>query len=291
MDARSIRVNGVDLTYSSSGHGEDVLFLFHGVTANHRVWSPIAETLARKFRVIAVDQRGHGRSGTPVGEYTAEAYSDDIRGLIEALGGAGCTILVGHSLGSRNAIVAAARYGDHIDGIVAIDFTPFIEEEVFDTLEARVVSGDRTFSSMSQIEEYLHGRYPKLPLEAIRRRAAYGYESGADGYRALADPGAMRQTVRGLRADLATPTRHLSVPAVFVRGAESALVTEQAFARTKALRPDLDYVVVEHADHYVPEEQPGAIIEIIEKLAEQSVPKHTGDTHGVEYSRTRDHES
>lgn len=251
------------IAYSETGQGDDTVFLFHGVTANHRVWAPIQDALSQRFRVIAVDQRGHGNSGKPDSGYTAADYSDDIRGLVERLGGRGRNVLVGHSLGSRNSIVAAARFPGLVDGVVAIDFTPFIETEVFDTLEARVGGGDQRFASVADIEAYLQQRYRMMPADAVSRRASYGYRQVDGVYTPLADPEAMRQTVVGLREDLAESLGALTTPTVVVRGAESVLVTERAFERSRALRPDLRYELVPGADHYVPEEQPAAVAALV----------------------------
>lgn len=251
------------IAYSETGQGDDTVFLFHGVTANHRVWAPIQEALSQRFRVIGVDQRGHGNSGKPASGYTAADYSDDIRGLVERLGGRGRNVLVGHSLGSRNSIVAAARFPGLVDGVVAIDFTPFIETEVFDTLEARVGGGDQRFASVSDIEAYLQQRYRMMPADAVSRRASYGYRQVDGVYVPLADPEAMRQTVVGLREDLAESLGALTTPTVVVRGAESVLVTERAFERSRELRPDLRYELVPEADHYVPEEQPAAVAALV----------------------------
>lgn len=257
------RTNGIEIAYAEQGQGDDTVFLLHGVTANHRVWAPIAEALAPRARVISIDQRGHGNSSKPETGYAAEDYAADIRGLVELLGGSGKNVLVGHSLGSRNSIAAAARYPGLVDAIVAVDFTPFIEPEVFDSLESRVGAGAQTFASVPEIEEYLQARYAHMPVDAVKRRAEYGYRQSADGYVALASPTAMLQTVQGLRADLAGFYRELSTPAVIVRGAESVLVTEAAFEASRVLRPDLQYEVVADADHYVPEEQPAAITRLV----------------------------
>lgn len=254
------------IAYSETGQADDTVFLFHGVTANHRVWAPIQEILSQHFRVIAVDQRGHGNSGKPASGYTSAEYSDDIRGVVERLGGRGKNVLVGHSLGSRNSIVAAARFPGLVEGVVAIDFTPFIEREVFDSLETRVGGGDQRFASIDDIEAYLQQRYPKVPADAVNRRARYGYRQVGGAYRALADPEAMRQTVAGLRDDLAESFRSLATPTLVVRGAESVLVTERAFELSRGLRPDLRYAIVQGADHYVPEEQPGVIAALVTKF-------------------------
>lgn len=263
-----VPIGALSLNVRITGSGDDTVYLFHGVTANLHVWKPVADQLSHSYRVIAVDQRGHGHSDKPKFGYTASDFADDVIGLVDELGGKGLNVLVGHSLGSRNAVVATSKRPESIDGFVGIDFTPYIESDIFDALEARVTGGDRTFQSRSEIESYLAGRYPLMPADAVARRAAYGYSQTTDGLRALASARGMRQTVAGLREDLSAHVSPLRKPGLFVRGAQSALVTPAAFESTRRLRPDLKYVLVAEADHYVPEEQPTEIVRIVTEFAE-----------------------
>lgn len=218
------------------------------------MFEPVAELLASHFRIVCVDQRGHGRAPKPRGGYSAEDYARDIGKLLEEK-----TVLIGHSLGARNALVAGRRYPDKVAAVVAIDFTPFIEPEVFDALDARVDGGNREFISHEEVQKYLRERYPRLPDDAIRRRAQHGYERVKGKWRPLAAPAAMRATCAGLRADLAPSVREIKVPVLMLRGADSKLVSRAAWEKTKALRPDIRAQEIADADHYVPEEQPAAV--------------------------------
>jgi 2-(acetamidomethylene)succinate hydrolase len=249
------------------GQGRPLLFL-HGVTASAFVWRPVMERLSGSYRAVAIDQRGHGRSTLRRdGRFDAAACARDVTDVAAALR-AGPVVLVGHSLGARNAIVAAAARPDLVAGVVAIDFTPFIAPAVFDALDARVAGGARTFRDAAEVTAYLSERYPRLPSDAVARRARHGYAPGAQGrLRPLADPRAMLATCVGLRADLAPDLTALSVPALLVRGANSAFVSAAAFEATRALRPDLRAVVVAGADHYVPEEQPGPVAQLVGEFA------------------------
>jgi 2-(acetamidomethylene)succinate hydrolase len=169
------------------------------------------------------------------------------------------TLLIGHSLGARNALVAGARYPEKVAAVVAIDFTPFIEPEVFDALDARVAGGNRDFSSLDEIRTYLKQRYMRLPDDAIERRARHGYECVDGKWRPLASAAAMRETCAGLREDLSPTLRDIRVPVLLLRGADSKLVSRQAWAKTRALRPDIPAQEIAGADHYVPEETPAAV--------------------------------
>lgn len=252
--SRRIDTGRIALNVREAGDGPLILF-FHGITSNSAVFAPMMARLSDRFTTIAVDQRGHGLSDKPESGYDAHDYAEDIAGVIRALG-RGPAILVGHSLGSRNSVTAAARYPDLVRSVIAIDFTPYIETEVFDALEARVNAGDQLFTDVEAVEAYLAARYPNIPAEAIKIRVESGYHAVEGGLRPLARPAAMAQTAKGLRADLTQAYRDVAKPVLIVRGEESKLVSAAALAKTSRLRPDLPVVVVPGADHYVNEVSP-----------------------------------
>jgi 2-(acetamidomethylene)succinate hydrolase len=214
----------------------------------------MAELLAARFRIVSIDQRGHGRAPKPASGYAGEDYARDLNEFLSER-----TLLIGHSLGARNALIAGVRYPKKVSAVVAIDFTPYIEDEVFDALDARVAGGDRSFASLEEVKKYLKDRYPRLPGDAIERRARHGYECVDGKWRPLASADAMRQTSAGLREDLAPVLKDIRVPVLLLRGAESKLVSPAAWAKTRALRPDIAALDIADADHYVHEEQPAAV--------------------------------
>lgn len=260
-NSRRIDTGRIVLNIREMGSGPLMLF-FHGITSNSAVFLPMMEKLSDRFTTIAVDQRGHGHSDKPQSGYAADDYAEDIAALIRTLD-KGPAILVGHSLGARNSVTAAARHPDLVRSVVAIDFTPYIETEVFDSLEARVNGGSRLFEDVAAVEAYLADRYPNVPAKAIRLRAESGYEPVEGGLRPLASPTAMAQTAKGLRADLTPAYREVAKPVLIIRGEVSKLVSPAALSKTSRLRPDLPVVVVPGADHYVNEVVPDITLKAI----------------------------
>jgi len=258
MDFRPITLPlpGIELAAVEAGSGPLALF-FHGITANGHVFEPMMQALAARYRCVSFDQRGHGRSEKPASGYAGADFCGDIAAAIRHLA-AGPAVLVGHSLGARNALLAGSRHPDLVRAVVAIEFTPFIEDQVLTDLETRVAGGDRLFATLDEIRAYLAGRYPLLPAAAVERRTRYGYAPAQGGFRPLAAPSAMNQTARGLREDLEPLVAAIACPTVLVRGQVSKLVSPEAWRRTRALRPDLPAVELDGADHYVPEEVPDA---------------------------------
>lgn len=263
---RRIDTGRIALNVREGGSGPLMLF-FHGITANSAVFTPLMAAFSDRFTTIAVDQRGHGLSDKPRHGYDAQDFAEDIASLIRTLDRGPATI-VGHSLGSRNAVTAAAKYPNLVQSVVAIDFTPYIETEVFEALESRVNAGDQLFPDLATVEHYLAARYPNIPAEAIRIRAESGYHQVDGGLRPLASPSAMAQTAKGLRADLTPAYRAVTRPVLIMRGENSKLVSPEALAKTRKLRPDLRVAIIPGADHYVNEVSPQATLQAIEDFVD-----------------------
>ncbi|MDO9640639.1 MULTISPECIES: alpha/beta fold hydrolase [Pseudomonadota] len=72
------------LHYEEYGHGAPVL-LVHGLGSSTRDWEYQIPELARHYRVIALDVRGHGRSDKPRERYSIQGFAEDVAALIEHL--------------------------------------------------------------------------------------------------------------------------------------------------------------------------------------------------------------
>lgn len=100
----------------------DVVFL-HANGFNAATYRTILAPLADRLRILAVDQRGHGRTTLPAIPYAANVwrgYSDDLLALLKALGEAP-TVLSGHSMGGTACLLAAAERRDAARRLVLFD--------------------------------------------------------------------------------------------------------------------------------------------------------------------------
>ncbi|MBX9945774.1 MAG: alpha/beta hydrolase [Reyranella sp.] len=271
VSERECRLGAVTLHTIAAGKGP-LAVLLHGITANAYVFLPLMRHLADHFHVVAVDMRGHGRSSKPATGYAATDYARDIEALIRHLGG-GPALLIGHALGARDAFVAGARDNGLVTGVVGIDFTPFIEPAAFEALGRRISGGNRLFADVAAIEQALAERYPRMPADAIRRRAQYGYVRVDDGWRPLAALDAMLQTAAGMRESFEAAFVSLKVPTLLIRGADSKFVSPDVWARTRMLRPDMRMVELPDADHYAAEEIPGPIAREIVSFWQRDVQR------------------
>ena len=92
------------LHLSETGTSDRTAILVHGLLSDHGAWCRVAPALVhRGYRVLMPDLRGHGFS--PRGEYTAQAWADD---LVDTLP-RGVDLAIGHSLGGMSLALAASR--------------------------------------------------------------------------------------------------------------------------------------------------------------------------------------
>ena len=115
--------DGVTLAYIDTGNptGPPVV-LIHGYTDNARDWVPMLPYLSKRFRLILVDIRGHGKSSKPECCYTRLDFAYDIKLLLDALS-IGRADVVGHSLGSIIAQTFAEYWPERTDRVVLISST------------------------------------------------------------------------------------------------------------------------------------------------------------------------
>ncbi len=118
--------DGVRLYYEDTGSGKPVI-LIHGGGLSLGWWRKQVPALSQRFRVIAADTRGNGRSDkTPWGHRTAR-YAMDVRQIIETLDLDEVT-LVGWSIGARTVLSYIELFrGQRLKGVVLVDEVPSIE--------------------------------------------------------------------------------------------------------------------------------------------------------------------
>ena len=109
------------LFFTDVGNGPDVMLL-HGWTCDSHDWSWQLPEFESKYRVIAPDLRGHGRSEImPSGGYKPSDYVADIEALILSSYRGDKFVLVGHSMGAQIAARLAVKRPDLIRAVVSID--------------------------------------------------------------------------------------------------------------------------------------------------------------------------
>jgi len=111
-------MSAVELAYDERGDGEP-LVLIMGLGADATAWEPHVQAYAARYRCLAVDNRGAGRSPKPAGPYSTAAMADDYAALIRSLG-AGPVRVAGISMGGAIAQELALRHPELVARMVLV---------------------------------------------------------------------------------------------------------------------------------------------------------------------------
>ena len=123
--SQRIRLPRVELHYLGWGEPQNPpIVLVHGGSAHAHWWDHIAIELAQKYRVIALDLRGHGDSSWPAPpSYEIDDYVADLTAFVVALR-LPPLVLIGHSLGGLIALAYAARHSATLRALIVVDMGP-----------------------------------------------------------------------------------------------------------------------------------------------------------------------
>ena len=154
MQSAFINLPNIRMHYLDSGSTEatrSTLLLLHGLTANARIFEPLADLLAPDYRVIAVDLRGRGLSDKPSTGYSMAEHAADVIGLMDALGLESC-IVGGHSFGGLLTIFLAAEYGERVERAILLDAAGKLHPEVRRLIQPSL---DRLGKVFPSLDDYL----------------------------------------------------------------------------------------------------------------------------------------
>ncbi|MFI2780961.1 alpha/beta fold hydrolase [Streptomyces sp. ALB3] len=119
-DVSSVQAGGIRLAYRTWGDpSAPPVVLAHGRGGSSLDWTDIAEQLAARHRVYALDFRGHGLSDWP-GRYSFALFRDDLLAFLEARDLSGATV-IGHSMGGVAAVLLAERHPALVGALVVED--------------------------------------------------------------------------------------------------------------------------------------------------------------------------
>ncbi|MEV0096272.1 alpha/beta hydrolase [Streptomyces sp. NPDC050738] len=112
--------DGVRLVCRDRGGPGQPLVLLHGLAGSAGEWDGIAGRLSSRYRVVAVDLRGHGDSERRPGDVSRAAHVADVLAVLDALE-LEPAVLVGQSLGGHTAMLTAAAHPGRVRGLVLVE--------------------------------------------------------------------------------------------------------------------------------------------------------------------------
>lgn len=272
--------DGVSLGYDDTGaSGLPAITFLHGLSMARSSWAPFVPDLEGRFRVVRLDQRGHGESSHAPGTYVLDTYVADTVAFLEAVV-AEPAVLVGHSLGGVIAHAIAQRRADLVRAVLLEDPPLYVVDrmgaaEQQSREQASAVAA--FFPVMQGLTREMQGR--NAPIEeyeamvggvpALNGAGTMAQVLGPDGTRAMAesfsrlDPDIFTAAIDGSAISGSPDHPALACPAVVLR-ADPALgpaFTADDEARFLKAHPHARVVVVEGASHAIHDEQPNRFLD------------------------------
>jgi len=277
---RFITLNGLRFHYRGWGREQaEPLILLHGLGSHAGTWELFAREVADSFRVLALDQRGHGQSDW-ADEYTLEGMAADTHAFVQALG-LGRFALVGSSMGGINAYLYAARHPETLTRLVIVDIAPDVTDilaagragleqtgwsgwpAVVATLdEARALAhteGPLLFADPEDAVGQVLARAPNADAAAIRQSFRDNLVRRDDGRWTWRSDPVFRSPIVGTLPSSAAQWAlmpQITCPTLLVRGANSPMLSRETAERLARAIPACRLIEVPDAGHAVALDNP-----------------------------------
>ncbi len=243
------------------------LVLIHGFPLSHVLWLPQLEAFSGRFRVAAYDLRGLGRTEVGDGQYTMEAYVDDLLGVMDHLS-FDRAVLCGLSMGGYVALRAVERAPDRVRGLILCDTRSGADTNAGKVGRAAAIEQVKRDGTAAFARDFLPkvlgptslGQRPEV-VRTVEQMMAEQRVPGVIG----------AQLAMAGRTDTTEALHQVVVPALLVVGEEDTL-TPPAQSREMAARiPESELVLVPDAGHLSNLENPDGfnrpVLEFLDRLA------------------------
>jgi esterase len=261
-----ITVDGLRIHYLEWGSADKPpLIMLHGIGRVAHTFDHIAPHFASRYRVLAVDMRGHGDSAwDPKGAYLVEDYVKDIEAMARQLGLRNIVIW-GNSTGGRVAQVFAGLHPDLVAAVISEDVGPERPREIADGMTSRLKQEDeRGWSSEEELLAQQKNGNPRTGEEILRAYVRYGSKRRPDG-RVIwkRDPAIGNGFVP---TELWRFVRQIKSPIIYILGGRSTIVPAATQDELRKVLPQVEITTIPGAGHYPSEENPAEFRAIADKF-------------------------
>lgn len=256
-------LHGTQVEYQEQGRGTTVVLL-HSSASSSAQWRELIGQLSERYRVIAPDLHGYGRTSAWAGRGSFRLEHE--AKLVEALiGRAGAPAhLVGHSFGGAVALHVARTRPDLLSSLTVIEPVAFHllrQHDVVALVQIMAVAnsvanalacGDY-FAGMQRFVDYWSGpgAWEAIPAEKRSGLAARLAKVALDFEATLNEPAALAQF------------RDMAVPTLVVQGTQSPGPTRSICRLLMQALPDAESAAIEGAGHMAPTTHPGPVNHLI----------------------------
>ncbi len=258
----TLRTHDAELHYDDRGQG-DAVVLLHGLGSSTLDWEPQLAALAPRYRAIAIDMRGSGRSrdlARAAGPFSVEMFARDVAAVIDHLRVAPAHV-VGLSMGGMVAFQLALDQPHAVRTLTIINSGPSLVPR---TAKQRAVIALRLVLARTLGPRVMAKLLaPKLFPRDAAARATFIERMTSNDKRAYA---ATQRALVGF--DMSAHLGEIDVPALIVASDQdyTPVAYKQAYARQM---PDARVVTIADSRHALPAEEPGKLQPVLDAFLEE----------------------
>jgi 3-oxoadipate enol-lactonase len=253
-------VSAPALHYADSGGAAEAVLLAHAIGCEHRMWEGVLPALSPRFRTVAIDARGHGRSPRTPRPWSLEDMADDVARVLDDLR-LERVHWVGLSMGGMVGQAFALRHGRRLGRLVLANTTSSYGQagrELWDARIRLVQQGGLAAIRELTIARYFSPAFRTSHADIVERTMARFMETSAEAYIGCCE------AIREL--DYADAIRGLRAPTLVIAG-ELDVGTPLAMSQVIASRvPDARLEVLTGAAHLSAVEQPQAFGALVRRF-------------------------
>jgi pimeloyl-ACP methyl ester carboxylesterase len=254
---RDVKVNGARLRLLDwGGEGRPPVLLLHGFTGHAHAWDTLSIALQPRFHVMALDQRGHGDSD-PADVYNAVAAFEDLTAMVDELRLASL-VLIGLSMGGRNAIYFTAKRPEVVSRLVIVDIGPEISKRA--AAPSAGPPEPDTWDSIEQAAQHLYRANPYPGIHYYRWVVSHSLRPRSDGRLVWKWHPSIKERRTNPDVDWWALLRSITAPTLVLRGAESHVLDHDVAERMARELPNGRLVEIERAVHTLHEDNPDAVL-------------------------------
>lgn len=249
-----VKINDINMYYEIHGEGEPLIMIM-GWGGNITTFGipELISKYSQKYKVIAFDNRGAGRTDKPDMSYSVEMMAEDTIGLMDALGIEKAHIN-GTSFGGRIGMVMAAKYPERVNGLILHVTVARLTSKLKNAVNSSLETEESRKEELKKAEMLFQMEYPPTHESYLRQ-----LEAGAifDGRKFLDD---------------------IKAPTLIVNGTNDYFVPIECTKELAASIKDSKLVLVEGGDHMFAITNPDLLIKpALEFLEEINVKSIKGD--------------
>ena len=260
----------IKVNYSDMGKGR-VIVLLHGFLGSHEIWSEFSRKLSKRYRVIAIDLPGHGKTPSIGYYHSMELLAQSVKAVLDKIG-VRRYVIAGHSMGGYATLAFAELFPENVSGLCLFNSTSYADSEEKKRDRDRVIrlvkKEHRHYATEVVASLFAPENVEKLPQEVEKaRQIAAGTSKQA-----------IINSLEGMKERKSRDLilRFTEAPVLFIIGKKDSVIDYETMYPQMALCKYPSVLMLENAGHMAFYEAPKETLKELAAFSERCFRKSYG---------------